>query len=227
MARQFRLDSIYAGLGGALQQWAQRSLADYRRAQTLLRCPFALPMPWDVPVKPLGLGATEPRFQPECIAERLNWRSLKSRSALLCFGGLGLPLDPALLQCWPDWQFLVVNEALAQAANATWIAEDLRPVDVMPLCSVVITKPGYSTFAEALSQNCGLVVVERSGFAEAEVLQKGLQQHGFHRLLSRHAFEQGQWLLDQPLAPPQGQPLPSDGAAMASEWVLAALLQSR
>ena len=223
----FGWDSIYAGLGGALQQWAQRSLADYRRAQTLLRCPFALPMPWDVPVKPLGLGASEPRFQPELIAERLNWRSLKSRSALLCFGGLGLPLDPALLQCWPDWQFLVVNEALAQAANATWIAEDLRPVDVMPLCSVVITKPGYSTFAEALSQNCGLVVVERSGFAEAEVLQKGLQQHGFHRLLSRHAFEQGQWLLDQPLAPPQGQPLASDGAAMASEWVLAALLQSR
>ena len=223
----FGWDSIYAGLGGALQQWAQRSLADYRRSQTLLRCPFALPMPWDVPVKPLGLGASEPRFQPECIAERLNWRSLKSRSALLCFGGLGLPLDPALLQCWPDWQFLVVNEALAQAANATWIAEDLRPVDVMPLCSVVITKPGYSTFAEALSQNCGLVVVERSGFAEAEVLQKGLQQHGFHRLLSRRAFEQGQWLLDQPLASPQGQPLPIDGAAVASEWVLAALLQSR
>ena len=97
----------------------------------------------------------------------------------------------------------------------------------MPLCSVVITKPGYSTFAEALSQDCGLVVVERSGFAEAEVLQKGLQQHGFHRLLTRRAFEQGQWLLDQPLAPPQGLPLPTDGAAAASEWVFAALSQSR
>lgn len=223
----FGWDSIYADLGGPLQEWAQSSLADYRCGQTLLRCPFALPMPWDVPQQPLGLGASEPRFQPECIAERLNWRALRQRSALLCFGGLGLPLDPALLQSWPDWQFLVVNEALAQAANATWLAEDLRPVDVMPLCSVVITKPGYSTFAEALSQDCGLVVVERSGFAEAEVLQKSLQQHGFHRLLTRRAFEQGQWLLDQPLTPPQGQPLPTDGAAIASEWVFAALSQSR
>ena len=223
----FGWDSIYADLGGPLQEWAELSLADYRCAQMVLRCPFALPMPWGVPQHPLGLGASEPRFQPGVLAERLNWRSDKSRSALLCFGGLGLPVDPALLESWPEWQFIVVNEALAQAANATWLAEEFRPVDVMPLCSVVITKPGYSTFAEALSQNCGLIVVERHGFAEADVLQKGLQQHGFHRLLSRLAFEQGQWQLEQPLSAPWGQPLPSDGADAASQFVLAALFQSR
>ena len=173
------------------------------------------------------MGSSEPRFQPGVIAERLNWRSEKLRSVLLCFGGLGLPVDPALLESWPDWQFIVVNEALAQAANATWLAEEFRPVDVMPLCSVVITKPGYSTFAEALSRDCGLIVVERHGFAEAEVLQKGLQHHGFHRLISRLAFEQGRWQLDQPLSAPLGQPLPTDGAVAASQFVLAALSQSR
>ena len=111
----FGWDSIYADLGGPLQEWAELSLADYRCAQAVLRCPFALPMPWGVPQHPLGLGASEPRFQPGVLAERLNWRSDKSRSALLCFCGLGLPVDPALLESWPEWQFIVVNEALAQA----------------------------------------------------------------------------------------------------------------
>ena len=223
----FGWDSIYADLGGPLQVWSERCLADYRHGRAILRCPFALPMPWGLPLQSLGLSAGQPRFAAQTVGERLNWRSQRPRSALLCFGGLGLPLDPALLARWPQWQFIVVNEAVAEAPNATLLPEDLRPVDVMPLCSLVITKPGYSTFAEALSQGCGLLVVERQGFAEAEVLQQGLQQHAFHRLLSRSAFEQGQWRLDQSLRPPQGQPLAIDGAAIGSDFVLSVLDQSR
>ena len=223
----FGWDAIYADLAGPLQVWAEQSLADYRQGQAVLRCPFALPMPWGLPQKSLGLGAGRPRWGQKSAATRLSWRSLRERSALVCFGGLGLPVDPSLLERWPDWQFFVVNEKLAQASNATWLPQELRPVDVMPLCSVVITKPGYSTFAEALSQQCGVMVVERHGFAEAEILQKGLQQHGFHRLLSRSEFEQGLWQLDQPLLVPTGQPLPIDGASIGSEYVLMMLEQSR
>jgi len=223
----FGWDAIYADLGGPLQVWAEQALADYKRGQAILRCPFALPMPWGLPHVPLGLGASRPRLAPQAVSERLNWRSLRSRSALLCFGGLGLPMDPELLERWPDWQFIVVNQALADAANATLLGDDLRPVDVMPLCSVVITKPGYSTFAEALSQDCGLIVVERQGFAEAAVLQQGLQQHGFHRLLNRSNFEQGHWQLNDPLRPPEGQTLAIDGAATGSDFVLTLLEQSR
>ena len=58
----FGWDSIYADLGGPLQEWAELSLADYRCAQAVLRCPFALPMPWGVPQHPLVWGPVSPAF---------------------------------------------------------------------------------------------------------------------------------------------------------------------
>ena len=69
----------------------------------------------------------------------------------------------------------------------------------MPFCDRHLGKPGYSTFCEALSQDLGMHVVEREGFAEASVLMDGLRLYGQHRILSRHAFNQGEWELDQQL----------------------------
>ena len=223
----FGWDDIYGAIGGPLEDWAHQSLGLYRQGLALIRCPFSLPMPWGLEECRVGLTASEPRSDLKKLSGGIDLNWSRSRRALVTFGGFKLPISPSILECWPDWQFFVVNESLARAANAVLLPEDFRPVDVMPLCSVVITKPGYSTFAEALSQNCSLIVVERHGFAEADVLQKGLQQHGFHRLLSRLAFEQGQWQLEQPLSAPLGQPLPTDGADAASQFVLAALSQSR
>jgi hypothetical protein len=91
----------------------------------------------------------------------------------------------------------------------------------MPLCSRLITKPGYSSFAEAFSQALGIHLVRRSGFAEAPVLEAALQRHGRHRLLEPIAFETGAWELDLPLRPPQQGSLPTDGSARAAEALIA------
>ena len=222
----FGWDSIYAELGERFNPWAEQSLQRYRLGQALIRCPFALPMPWQLPECAIGLSAAAPHWPLNALQERLNWRTPRDRSALLCFGGLGLRVEPWWLEQWPDWRFLVLDPALAVAANAQLVLEPLRPLDVMPLCSVVITKPGYSTFCEALSQNCGLIVVQREGFAEAAVLEQQLQRHGHHRLLSRGQFAAGHWDLDQPLQPPSAQPLECGGAAQAAQFLLQQLLQS-
>jgi hypothetical protein len=103
----------------------------------------------------------------------------------------------------------------------------LRPLDLMPLCGRLITKPGYSSFCEALSQNVGIHLVQREGFAEAAVLQHHLQNHGAHRLLSREAFAAGDWQLELPLLPPCLGPLPGGGADQAAAALEAqALAQS-
>jgi hypothetical protein len=86
----------------------------------------------------------------------------------------------------------------------------------MQLCSRVITKPGYSTFCEALSMGLGIHLVHREGFAEAPVLEAALQRHGMHRLLSREQLQSGDWQLDQPLLPPTGEPLGFSGADEAA-----------
>ena len=205
--------------------WSQRCLELYRQGSALLSCPFALPMPWDLPGRSLGLGCAKPRMETDQLRERLDWRTPRDRSALLCFGGLGLACRPAWLESWRDWRFLVLDPALATAGNAVLVPEELRPLDVMGLCERVITKPGFSTFCEALHQQCGLVVVRREGFAEAAVLESSLRRHGHHRFLSRKQFDCGDWELDQPLLPPEGMPLAGGGVDQAADFLLHQLQQ--
>ena len=88
----------------------------------------------------------------------------------------------------------------------------------------MVTKPGYSSFCEALTMGVGIHLVHRDGFAEAPVLEAALVRHGWHYLLSRAQALAGDWRLDQPLIPPSDPPLPVDGcmaAAKAIEYVAA------
>jgi len=212
----FGWDAIYAPMGGAFQAWADAARALYRQGDLLLHCPFSLPMPWGVPSLPLGLTTALPRGSSEELRLRLNLPADRSRCVLVVFGGLGKTYDPALLRRWPDHVLIGPEPALAAEANGRVLPAGLRPLDLMPLCSRLITKPGYSSFCEALSQGLGIHLVRRSGFAEAPVLEAELQRHGWHRLLSAEAFEAGAWELDQPLLPPTVGPLAADGAAAAA-----------
>jgi hypothetical protein len=215
----FGWDAIYADLGGAFAPWVEHCRRLYRRGQALIRCPFPLSMDWGLPQLAIGGESGTPRLGSDELRRRLGHDHPRERTALLSFGGLGLTLDPALPARWPDWRFLVCDRRLPEAANLIPVPSDLRPLDVLPICQLVITKPGYSTFCEALAQNVGIVAVERSQFAEAAVLLEGLQRHGWHRILSRQRFSSGDWGLDRPLAPPLGQPLASDGAEQAAAWL--------
>jgi hypothetical protein len=177
-----------------------------------------MPMPWDLPVTAVGLTAGRPRHRPEALRERLQLSEPREGTVMVAFGGLGLALDSAPFARWPEHQFLVSDPALAAAVgNAVLIPADLRPLELLPLCGRVITKPGYSTFCEALSLGTGIHLVQRHGFAEAPVLEAALRRHGWHRLLSREQLERGDWQLDQPLLPPSTGPLPSGGEVDAAQ----------
>ena len=212
----FGWDAIYRPMGGPFEALADQALSAYRRGTALIRCPLALPMPWDLPSIAVGLTAGSPRYQPAALRQRLVLETEPERTVMVAFGGLGMHLDPALLARWPQHHFLVSDEALAGAANATAIPADLRPLELLQLCGRVITKPGYSTFCEALSQDVGIQLVRREGFAEAPVLEAELQRYGWHRLMDRQQLECGDWQLDQPLLPPSRPPLARDGSRQAA-----------
>jgi hypothetical protein len=214
----FGWDAIYRPMGGAFTAWADRALAAYQCGDALIACPFAMAMDWGVPATRIGLTPGQPRHRPEALRERLQLTAPPEHTVLIGFGGLGLSLAPGLLERWPEHHFLLSDPALIQgAANATLIPEDLRPLDLMPLCSRILTKPGYSTFCEALAAGLGVHLVRREGFAEAPVLEAALQRHGWHRLLSREQLERGDWQLDQPLLAPEADPLPLHGDQSAAE----------
>jgi hypothetical protein len=141
------------------------------------------------------------------------------------FGGLGLQLDSRLFERWPGHHFLVSDPGLhCEAVNVSVIPQELRPLECMPLCSRVITKPGYSTFCEAMTMGLGVHLVHRDGFAEAQVLEAALQRHAPHRLLSRAQLEQGDWQLDRPLVPASGAGLNPDGPQQAARFLSALAL---
>ena len=228
----FGWDAIYGPMGPAFTPWARAALAAYRQGQLLIHCPLAMPIPWGIPEVRVGLTASTPRLEAAAL-ERLACELdlpgapqsvVRDRCVLISFGGMGLDLAAAPLQRWPEHVFIGSDAALARHPNGRVLPPGLRPLDLMPLCARLITKPGYSSFCEALSQDVGIHLVERDGFAEAAVLQRDLQNHGHHRLLTRQAFVAGDWQLDQPLLPPRHAPLPGGGADQAAAAIEAVLL---
>ena len=213
----FGWDVIYRAMGGAFEVWAERCAQAYRLGTGLIRCPLSMEMPWGLPTTPVGLTAGRPRHSPEDLRKRLGLSRPRQDTVLMGFGGMGLELPHQLFSLWPAVHFLVSDPGLqAEASNVSVIPADLRPLELMQLCSRVITKPGYSTFCEALSQGLGIHLVHREGFAEAPVLEAALQRHGQHRLLSRAQLQAGDWELDQPLRAPSAEPLADDGDRQAA-----------
>jgi hypothetical protein len=214
----FGWDAIYRPMGGAFVAWADRARQAYGQGQAVIECPFAMAMDWAIPHWPVGLTAGVPRLDGASLRQLLAIDTPSERTVLVGFGGMGFPLPAELFGLWPEHHFLVTEPALAAAAaNATLLPPGLRPLDVMPVCGRVLTKPGYSTFCEALSQGLGVHLVRREGFAEAPVLEAALQAHGRHRLLSRDQLLAGDWQLDQPLHPAGAAPLPTHGANQAAQ----------
>jgi hypothetical protein len=216
----FGWDAIYRPLGGAFTARADQALALYRQGDLLIRCPLSLAMDWGVPALDVGLTASQPRLDAEDLAQQLVLPAQRDRCVLLSFGGLGLALDPALLAHWPEHVFVGPDPALSAAANGRVLPPGVRPLDLMPRIGRLITKAGYSSFCEAFTQGVGVHLVRRDGFAEAPVLERDLQRHGWHRLLSREQLEAGAWELDQPLKPPLEGPLAPDGARRAAAAIV-------
>lgn len=212
----FGWDAIHRPMGVAFLPWAERHRQLYGQGDLLLRCPLSLPMDWGLPERRLGLTSSTPRLDPEPLRRDLDLPAERQRVVLLSFGGLGLAIDPNLLARWPEQVFIGADPLLAAMPNGRRLPGGVRPLDLMPLAGRLITKPGYSSFCEAFSQGVGIHLVHREGFAEAPMLEEALRDHGWHRLLSRGAFQRGDWQLDQPLLPPRRGPLPLDGAAVAA-----------
>lgn len=213
----FGWEAIYRPLGEAFAPWADQALAHYREGDLLLQCPLSLPMAWDLPRMEVGFTTSSPRHAEAEVARRLELPLERERVVLISFGGLGMELDPRWLALWPDHVFVGVDPRMLEAPNGRLLPKDLRPLDVMPLASRMLTKPGYSSFCEAFQQGVGLHVVRRQGFAEAAVLEKGLKEEGWHRVLEEEAFRSGAWELDQPLLAPRAPRIRRDGSHQAAD----------
>lgn len=230
MVSNFGWDLIY-------EQWGE-DFADivawvrdcFGKCDRLFRLPFHEPMSAFTDITDIGLTGASPRYTTLEIRRILGITADPEKTVLLSFGGLGLAKIPYRnLQQFPDWQFITFDRLAPDTyANLTKVTDTkYRPVDMMPLCSRIISKPGYGTFAEACLLDIPVISIPRSDFAEAQYLLSGLQDYNSHYLLAENEFTESQWeFLFQPLIPPrQAQPLLKDGNHTLAKTVINYLYQ--
>ncbi|MCS7031002.1 MAG: hypothetical protein NZL92_05680 [Gloeomargarita sp. SKYG116] len=224
MSGNFGWDFIYRQWGGAFVALADHYAQGYRYCHHLFRVPFCETMSSFPRVTDVGLTGQWPRFAPDTIREKLEIAAPPERTVLLAFGGFGLQKIPydAISQ-FSDWCFLVFDPSAPPLPNVRRCHTlPYRPVDLMPLCGKVVTKPGYSTYSEAYRLGLPIYSLERRGFAEADLLLQGLQRYCHHRIITSVEFHAHPWefLTLDPYPPQTNDRLATDGNQTIAEALL-------
>ncbi|WP_024545409.1 hypothetical protein [Picosynechococcus sp. NKBG15041c] len=220
----FGWDFIYRAWGGEFMPEADWITDLYRQGDRLFRLPLYEPMADFPNHTDVGLTGGDPRHDLGTLRSQFDLTHPKEKTILLSFGGLGFAGMPyeALAQ-FPDYQFISFDRNAPDLANLRKIADNhYRPVDFMPLCDRIISKPGFSTYAEALRLDLPIVTLPRDDFAEGPVLIDNLKQYGAHQILDPVQFAQGNWdFLREAPQPPQGdQPINKTGTEAIAQAIV-------
>ena len=158
------------------------------------------------------------------MQQLFNLSAAREQTVILTFGGLGLEAIPySNLQQFPDWQFITFDRSAPDLPNLVKIVDShYRPVDFLPLCDRIISKPGFSTFSEAMRLGIPIVSLTRQGFAETSLLLEGITNYARHQIISPEEFFQGNWdfLRQPPRSPQQGDVLPKDGTEAIAQAIV-------
>ena len=223
MMSNFGWDFIYRDWGEEFKDIVAWIENYYGQSDRLFRLPLAEPMSAFPNTTDVGLTGSKPQFTNDKLHDKFNLTAPVAKTVLLTFGGLGLQSIPYKnLQQFTDWQFITFDRNAPNLSNLLKIADrTIRPLDFMPICGRVFSKPGYSTFSEAMCCDTPIVSLTRDGFAEAQILLKGMQDYSQHQIVSTDDFFTGNWnFLHQPLLNPRkSKPLAKNGATTIAQEI--------
>lgn len=224
MMSNFGWDFIYRDWGGEFVDIADWISNLFAKCDRLYRYPWHELMTAFSNVIDVGLAGGSPRYDLDTLRQKFGLTAPPERTILLTFGGLGLSEIPYHnLARFPDWQFITFDRQAPDWPNLIRVTvQPYRPVDFMPLCGRVVSKPGFSTFSEACRVGVPVVTITREGFAETPLLLAGIQANAEHLIVSPEEFSMGNWsFLHQPMQPPQQtEPLPTDGNSAIAQAVV-------
>ena len=216
MMSNFGWDFIYRQWGKKFAEIVSWIENYYNQSDRLFRLPLAEPMTAFPNITDTGLTGATNRYSKQEIKSLFSLTTPQNKTILLTFGGLGLQSIPYQnLQYFPDWQFITFDRAAPDMPNLLKVTDStLRPLDFMPVCGRVVSKPGYSTFSEALCYDLPIVSLTRQDFAEAEILLNAVRDYSNHQIIPTKEFFTGDWnFLRQNLTPPRKtEKLAKDGA---------------
>ena len=223
MMSNFGWDFIYRDWGKEFESVVQWIEQYYNQCDRLFRLPLAEPMSVFPSITDVGLTGSTPRYSDAELKQKFQLTKPKAKTVLLTFGGLGLQAIPyGNLERFADWQFITFDRNAPDLPNLLKIAESkLRPLDFMPICGKVVSKPGYSTFSEALCCDLPIVSLTRQEFAEAPVLLEAIQNYSQHQIIETAEFFRGDWdfLNREMIAPRKQARLAKDGATQIAQEI--------
>lgn len=228
----FSWDWILSRYEASEPRWravVKRYAAAYAGAEELFRLPMACPSPAFKRVIDAPLLVRRPQLERGAARRVLGLHPDEERPVLLLsFGGFGGgDLDLLRSEDLRDFIFLGFGPR-PRGLKTDWVSLTRRTpvphVDIMAACDMIVTKPGYGSFAEAVAQKRRVLYIPREDFPESGVLTGWLHSHGVCSALKREDFVVGRWrgaieaLLE---APEAWAPVPLDGG----EFIAKALAQ--
>ncbi len=188
----------------AIADWMSECFGECDR---LFRMPFSEPMSAFPHITNVGLTGSNPRAEATEVLAAFGLENIsKDKRILMTFGGLGLDRIPyEILGRFPDYRFICFDLSAPALPNLIRVDDaHYRPIDFMPLCGRIISKPGYSTFSEACRFDLPIVSLVREGFAEAPILLEGIRDYMPHRIITSDEFFRGDWdFVSKPMISPR------------------------
>jgi hypothetical protein len=206
MSSNFGWDFIYRDWGGEFTEVVDWIGDCYGQCDRLFRPPLHESMDRFLTIEDVGLTGGDPKYALAELSTKFNLTQPRERTILLTFGGLSLDAIPyENLAQFPDYQFIAFDRNAPDLPNLALITDrTYRPVDFMPLCDRVVSKPGYTTYAEALKLQVPIVSLTRAGFAESEIILAGMQDYGSHQVITPDRFFADNWdFLKEAVHPPR------------------------
>lgn len=151
--------------------------AAYDSAQVFLRPLPAMPMPTIGTVRDIGPVARLGQDRRVEVRAMLSMAD-DTRLGLLAFGGIDPGLDMA---SWPrheGWRWISGRDSEPDRPDVVTVASLGVPfVDLLRSCDLLVTKPGYGTFAEAGCAGVPVLYARRDDWPEEPHLSNWLTRH--------------------------------------------------
>jgi hypothetical protein len=189
--------AIYAAYcedGGEDQRILEQMKNGYRAADLFLAPTPSIPMPdLDnmVTTGPIARqGCRQQAALLECCAVDRG-----TRAVLVALGGITtlLPVDN-----WPTIEGVIWIFTDAVQSHRDDLIDfntlDMPFIEVLASVDVVLTKPGYGTYAEAVCNGVPVLTIERRDWPETAYLNSWVQQHGHLEVMTREQFFSGDFV---------------------------------
>lgn len=197
-------------------------LAAYNSADAFLQPAPSMPMPDLGNGHTIGPIAAPGRDRRAMIKRRLGWEDAQT---LIVLGLGGVALRPPL-ETWPELRgvrwLTPPDWRVSRADMASWDRlTDCTMLDLVRSCDVLLTKPGYGAFTEAVCNGTRVLYVARDDWPEEPWLSQWLVQHGNGVKIERKHLNSGDFTgaLEALFAQPKRPALPPGGIAEAADWL--------